>query len=314
MELAAQAAARAATGICALLGLVILAGCEDVLGVSPPHAAPGNPVAVAAESRVELSWNAVTDATRYVILWDNNPGNPTYDNEINDIEDTSYVHTGLTNLTIYHYKIVGATSGGRGPASRPVAAVPGPVPGSVEWTAVTAQDPGHTIYFAPATEATRYRVYFNSTVGLLGGGLPNSPFEETVSSPHIRPSVSLTASIFYRVVAMNGSRSGIGGPVATLPASVISEHDLPVAGASFGRVNDDNCLDLPTANGNGNTGICAGAYTARVLADVGLADLLASPRRISDARLADFNGDGFDDLFSNTESLAATRIRSRSCT
>jgi len=179
------------------------------------------------------------------------------------------------------------------------------VPGSVEWTAVTAQDPGHTIYFAPATEATRYRVYFNSTVGLLGGGLPNSPFEETVSSPHIRPSVSLTASIFYRVVAMNGSRSGIGGPVATLPASVISEHDLPVAGASFGRVNDDNCLDLPTANGNGNTGICAGAYTARVLADVGLADLLASPRRISDARLADFNGDGFDDLFSNTESLAS---------
>ena len=37
---------------------------------------------------------------------------------------------------------------------------------------------------------------------------------------------------------------------------------------------------------------------------MGLADLIASPRVLGDARLADFNGDGFDDLFSNTSSLA----------
>ena len=29
-------------------------------------------------ARVELTWGAVTDATRYVILWDNNPGPATY--------------------------------------------------------------------------------------------------------------------------------------------------------------------------------------------------------------------------------------------
>ena len=28
----------------------------------------------AGDARVELTWGAVTDATRYVILWDNNPG------------------------------------------------------------------------------------------------------------------------------------------------------------------------------------------------------------------------------------------------
>ena len=74
MALAARAAARAATGICALLGLAMLAGCEDALGTSPPHAAPSNPSAEGGDARVELTWGAVTDATRYVILWDNNPG------------------------------------------------------------------------------------------------------------------------------------------------------------------------------------------------------------------------------------------------
>ena len=28
----------------------------------------------AGDGRVELTWGAVTDATRYVILWDNNAG------------------------------------------------------------------------------------------------------------------------------------------------------------------------------------------------------------------------------------------------
>jgi hypothetical protein len=305
MALAATTASRAVTGICALLGLIGLASCEGALGTSPPHAAPSNPSAEAGNTQVELSWGAVTDASRYVILWDSNDGSPTYDNEIKNIDEIEYVHTGLTNLRNYHYKIVAETSGGRGPESVPVAATPGPVPGSVEWTAVTTQDPGHTVYFAPAADATHYRVYFAGLESQLAGRRPNAPFEEAESSPHVRQTISVTSPVLYRVIAMNDTRIGTGGPVATSPASVISEHDLPVAGAAFGRVNDDDCLDLPTAGGGVNTGICTGSYTARVLPDAGLADLIASPRKISDARLADFNGDGFDDLFSNTKSLAS---------
>ena len=62
-----QAASRAATGICALLGLAGLAGCEGTLGESPPHAAPANPTAEAREGSVELSWD-VADSERSVIL------------------------------------------------------------------------------------------------------------------------------------------------------------------------------------------------------------------------------------------------------
>lgn len=304
MAFKARAALRAVFGICALLMSAWLAGCGGVLGKSPPHAAPANPVAEADEAEIALSWDPVTDADHYVILWDDNEAAATYDKEIKGIEGTSYLHTGLTNLREYHYRIVAETSGGRGPESRAVAATPGPVPGSVEWAVVTAQDPGHTIYFAPAANATQYRVYFAGLESQLAGRRPNAPFETAAASPHVRPSIPVTTSLYYRVIAMNDSRIGIGGPVAMAPSSVISEHDLPVAGVAFGRVNDDDCLDLPTAFGGTDTGICSATYTARVLADAGLADLTAAPRQVADVRFADFNGDGFDDMFSNTGTLA----------
>jgi hypothetical protein len=303
MGLAARATGRAAIGLCALSSLASLSGCEGALGESPPHAAPANPSAEGADSRVELSWGEVTDATRYVILWDDNQGAPTYENQIKGIEETSYSHTGLTNLQVYHYKIVAETSGGRGPESLPVSAVPGPVPEPVEWVAVTSQDPGHTIHFAPAEGATHYRVYFASLEAQLAGRRPNAPFEEADGSPHVREDISVTASIYYRVIAMNDSRVGTGGPVAVSPAAFISIHDLPVAGVAFGRVDDDDCLDLPTALGGSDTAGC-GTYTARVLADAGLADLVADPRRVGDVRFVDFNADGFDDMFSNTSTRA----------
>jgi hypothetical protein len=303
MGLAAKSAGRAATGLCALWSLAWLAGCEGTFGESPPHAAPANPAAEGEDGRVELTWGAVADADRYVVLWDNVQGTPTYENEIKGIEDTSYSHTGLTNLQIYHYRIVAETSGGRGPESRSVSAVPGPVPGSVEWVAVTAQDPGHTLYFPSVTGATHYRVYFAGLESQLAGRRPNAPFEEADGPPYVRESISVTTSVYYRVVPMNDTRIATGGPVAVSPAAILSEHDLEIAGVAFGRVDDDLCLDLPTALGGSDTGGC-GTYTVRELDEAGLADLIASPRRMSDARFADFNGDGFDDLFSNTKSRA----------
>ena len=252
---------------------------------------------------MELNWGAVTGASSYVILWDDNQQGPTYENKIEGIEETRYSHTGLTNLLVHHYKIVAATSGGRGPKSRPVEAVPGPVPGPVEWVAVTTQAPGHTIYFGPAEGATHYRVYFAAAEPLLAGRWPAALYVEANTSPAVRDDVGVTAPIYYRVIAMNDSRIGVGGPAATSPTAVITEHELDIAGVAFGLTDDDDdCLDLPTGTGGVSSEVCTAAYSARDLEDAGLEDLVADPRRVSDVRLADFNGDGLDDLFSNTDS------------
>ena len=307
MALAIRAAARAAAGICALWGLLALSGCEGSLGTSPPHAAPSNPTAEGRNSKVDLTWGAVTDATRYAILWGNDPDAATYGNEITGIEGTSYTHEGLENFTKYRYKIVAETSGGRGPESLAVTATPGTVPGSIEWTAVTAQNPGHTVFFPAAPRATHYRVYFASIESQLDSRRPNAPFVEAQASPRLRRDILVTTALYYRVFAMNDSRIGVGGPIAVSPSRIVSQHHLGtegIAGAAFGLVDDDDCLDLPTALGSVNSGTCSGSFAERELDEVGLEDLTADPRKVGDVRLADFNGDGFDEIFSNVAAPA----------
>ena len=242
-----------------------------------------------------------------MILWGNDPDAATYDNEITGIEDTSYTHEGLQNLRKYRYKIVAETSGGRGPESLAVVATPGPVPGGIEWTAVTAENPGHTIYFPTSPRATHYRVYFAAIESQLTTRRPNAPFVNADASPRVREDIPVTTALYYRVFAMNDSRIGAGGPVAASPSRILSEHAFGsggVAGAAFGIVNDDDCLDLPTALGSVNTGACGGSFTVRDLDEVGLADLTASPRKVGDVRFADFDGDGFDEIFSNVAAPA----------
>src|SRR5215207_4315225 len=127
-------AVLAVRGMFALVSAIALASCEGALGDSPPHAAPSNPVAEGADGRVELTWQAVTDAEKYTILWrDETMPADEFTNKISDIETTFFSHTGLVNDREYEYRIAAETSGGRGPESLAVSDEPGPVPGTVEW-------------------------------------------------------------------------------------------------------------------------------------------------------------------------------------
>ena len=302
MALLRHTASRAVPAICALLGALMASGC----GSSPPHAAPANPNAEGSDGQVDLSWSAVTGAKDYTILWSDgtNPGGA-LTNEINNLTETTYAHTGLVNFRTYSYRIVAETSGGRGPESLLVTAEPGPVPGPVEWAAVVSGDPGHTIHFATADRATKYRVYFGATPGVLVGHRPVGLFEEVDASPGVRAAVLINTPLLYRVIAMNGPRIGSGGPVIMTAAHGIATYDLARLGLAFGDPNADNCLDLVSAGGGISGTNCTGTFNARVLADAGLSDLVAAGRVNGDSRLADFNGDKRDDVFSSTFSPAS---------
>ena len=296
------AAARAVPALCALLGTLLAASCG---GGSPPHEAPAFPIAEGSDGQVSLSWNAVPEAKDYTILWSDgtNPGG-SLSNEIKNITTTTYVHTGLVNFRTYSYRIVAETSGGSGPPSNLVSAEPGPVPGPVEWAAVVAGDPGHTIHFGAAAMATKYRVYTATTVGSLTGRRPIALFEEVDASPNVRAAIPINSPLFYRVISMNGSRIGFDGPIVITAAHAVATYNLVSLGLAFGDPNADTCLDMVNAGGGISGTVCTGAFTARVPADAGLADLVAAGRTNGDSRFADFNGDRKDDVFSNTESLA----------
>ncbi len=305
MALLRQTAARVVPAICALLGALVVSGCG---GGSPPHAAPAFPFAEPGDGVVTLGWNAVAGASKYVILWTDTPGSD-LTNEIKDLTATSYVHTGLTYFHTYRYRIVAETGGGRGPKSNEVSAEPGPAPGEVEWTAVTSNDPGHTIHFdTDIANAKGYRVYIASSASQLAGRRPLAFFEVAPSSPYQRAAVNVGTALYYRVFATSGTTNvgpiGIGGPVVISSTYQVTTYDLPRLGAALGDPNADSCLDLVSAIGNISGTFCQGTFTARVLADAGLSDLVAAGRTNGDSRFADFTGDKRDDLFSNTFSAA----------
>ncbi len=306
MPLAVSTAARAVSGICALLGLLALSGCEGTFGTSPPHAAPARPSAEASDGSVELQWMAVTDATSYVIQWSNSPNaSDPLSNVINDLTGTSYVHTGLTNLTTYRYKIVAETSGGRGPASLLVSGTPGPLPDPVEWAVVTNDNPGHTVYFATANQATGYRIFIAAGESALEGRRPLTPFADSTVAPWVRAGVAVGVPSYYRVIAMNDTRVGFGGPIIVSPTHQVATLDLARLGAAIGDPNADGCPDLVSASASRVDNVCTGTLTARNLTDAGLANLIATDRVNGDSRFADFTGDRRDDLFSSTSSLAS---------
>ena len=115
---------------------------------------------------------------------------------------------------------------------RALRATPGPVPGPIEWTVVTAQNPGHTIYFPTAARATRYRIYFGGLESQLTVRRPTTPFVQVDVPPAEREGIAVTTNAFYRVFAMNDTRIGAGGPVAVSPSRIISEHNLGSGGVA----------------------------------------------------------------------------------
>lgn len=302
MSSAPRTATPVALGSLAFASLWFLSGCEDVLGASPPHAAPSNPTAEAGDGFVELDWGAVAEADGYVIRWTDAEGGLV--NEINDITETEYVHSGLTNFAEHRYRIVAETSGGTGPESRLVSATPGPVPGPVEWAVVINKDPGHEVYFATAENATDYRAYFGGAPLSLAGRRPAAFFVAGEESPILREDVPVLASVFYRVIAMNDSRIGVDGPVIVSPTPILTTFDLPRLGNAIGDTNADTCLDLLGAVQTRSAGACTGGFTARNMTDAGLADLVAAGRASGDSRFVDLDSDGRDDLFSTTAALA----------
>ncbi len=307
MALANLTAALAVRAMFALISMFALASCEGALGESPPHAAPANPTAEGADGRVELTWRAVTDADEYTILWrDETMPAGEFTNKITDIEETSFSHTGLVNSRLYEYRIAAETGGGRGPESLTVRAEPGPVPGRVEWTVVTSHNPGHTIHFAETADATHYRVYFGVSESAVAGARPNTFFDETDGSPYTRPLVTISTPVYYRIIAMNDDRIGLGGPAAGSPTFGVNTLDFTRVNVAFGDPNNDGCLDTVTSAGTVATDTCLGGQIARVIPDAGLADLVAAGRTTGDSRFADFTGDENEDIFSNTLSPAGT--------
>lgn len=285
-----------------VLASLLLAACSG--GSAGIHQAPSRPTADPGPGEVALAWNAVPEAKSYTIRWENSGAGETgFPNRIDGVTDTTFLHTGLTNNKLYRYQIYAKGKGGEGPGSVVVSAEPGLIPPALEWATVVIDGPDHRVYFDEVTDATRYRVYYATSADALIGRRPAAAFLEATGSPFTR--TNITGASYYKVIAMNGPRFGLGGPVAISPSLLVGSFDLPALSPALADANADDCLDLPAAEG-----ACNGSFEALDPATAGLTELFATGRINGDSRFADLNADGLPDLFTATRS-AATDASSR---
>ncbi|WP_077612120.1 LamG-like jellyroll fold domain-containing protein [Clostridium sp. Marseille-P2415] len=88
-----------------------------------PNTDTSNLKAVGGDSKVDLTWNAVTDATSYTIKRSTIAGGP-YTTIATGVTGTSYTDTDVTNGTTYYYVVTAIINGSEGWSSNEASATP----------------------------------------------------------------------------------------------------------------------------------------------------------------------------------------------
>lgn len=93
------------------------------VSASPVLSVPANLSATSGNAQTSLDWDAVTGATSYTLFWGTSSGINSSSSSVTSISTDNYTHTGLTNGTVYYYKIAGVDSS-TGTLSAEVSATP----------------------------------------------------------------------------------------------------------------------------------------------------------------------------------------------
>ncbi|HZX47934.1 MAG TPA: Ig-like domain-containing protein, partial [Nitrospirota bacterium] len=102
---------------------------------------PAGIIAASGNSQVKISWDAVPAATSYNIYWSDASGvTKTKGTKISGIINTSYTHTGLTNLSYYYYVVTSVNSDGESIASYEIASAPVSMDSNTPTGSITIND------------------------------------------------------------------------------------------------------------------------------------------------------------------------------
>ncbi len=184
------------------------------LGVGPPSAPasatplspPDGVTAVPGSQQVTVTWQPSTGATGYVVLrW---VGDQTLPPVTTDVTAPPFVDTGLTNGTLYVYRVEAVAPNSRSMLSRPASATPAgspplPPPTGAPTLSATGGDGFVDLSWTAVTGATGYKVF------RLVSGAPVMPPLTTVTSTSFRHQpLTNGTSVSYQVAATNSAGDG----------------------------------------------------------------------------------------------------------
>lgn len=190
--------------------------------------APANFTATAGDSKVTLTWAAVTGATSYRVFrgaTSNGQGTTA----IASPSGTTYTNTGLTNGTDYFYKVASVNSGGQSPMSVEVKVTPLAIPVAPTGLTTSGGDRTITLSWPAVAGATSYNVYRGTTTN----GQATTPIAADVTATTFQDTgLTNGTTYYYKLTAKNASGEGArSAAVAGTPVSPAPTIDEPTRAA-----------------------------------------------------------------------------------
>ena len=133
---------------------------------APAPGAPTNLSATAGDAQVELSWAAVSGATRYTVYYSTSTIGDITASSVRSVAatSTSATVTNLPNGTLHYFVVTATTADGESAASSEASATPQvPPPGAPTNLSVTAGNGQVAISWTAVSGATGYTVYYSTS-------------------------------------------------------------------------------------------------------------------------------------------------------
>jgi len=171
-------------------------------------AAPTGVIATAvSSSRIELSWNVVSDATGYYLYQSTTGASGTYNKYSSPVTALGFGNTGLPPNTTYWYKISAYNSNGEGPQSNYVFAttLAGPPAAPTGLTATATSSSQIDLSWNAVSGATGYKIYQSLSVDG-----PYNFLTSSTSPAAINIGLQANLTLYYKVSSYNSN--GEEGP------------------------------------------------------------------------------------------------------
>jgi hypothetical protein len=210
----------------------------------PPAALTGL-TATPGNTQVSLAWTAssAVDFSFYTVLRSATSGGP-YTQVASNLTNPSYLNTGLTNGTTYHYVVTATdTSGYQSTISSQASATPFVVPAAPTGLAATAGDAQIVLNWTVSSipNFAFYKVYRSTT-----NGGPYTQIATNLTSPSYTNSSLVNGTAYYYVVTVTNTSSHESTNSAQTSATPI--HPTPPAGLGMSSSGADHTLSWPASH------------------------------------------------------------------
>ncbi len=185
--------------------------------------APKHASATPGDQIVSVTCSTVTNATSYTIYWSNMSGITLKDSAIRN-QSLPYIHTGLSNKTIYYYRLTAVNSYGESYLSNEVNAMPDNYLGPPDPILITAGDQSITLTWDAVPHALSYQVFWalHSNVTKSDSTIP------LFQSPCLHEPLVNGSTYYYRVRAVNAiSESAFSIEVSATPVDTTTVPETP---------------------------------------------------------------------------------------